>query len=461
MRVPPRSRGQIEVRAERSYIASRVLLPAQAFIHTQAASGITLLAAAIVAVVWANSPWKDSYFDLWGTVLSLDVSLFSIEEDLRHWINEGLMVFFFFVVALEIKRELVRGELSEPKKAALPVAAAAGGLVVPAVIYLAFNIGGDGEKGWGIPMATDIAFAVGVLAMLGNRVPSEARLFLLALAIVDDVGAILVIAVFYTESLSLEALGIAGVLIIGLIAMNRLGVRSMNVYFGVGALIWVAIFQSGLEATLTGVILGALTPTEAYFSRRRFGDAVEALSRQFEQAAAKGNDDAVEMILGQFEEVTHGTEAPLERLERLLHPLTSFVVVPLFALANAGIDLSGGVVGDASSSPVTWGIVAGLLIGKPCGIFAATWLVVKSGVGSLPANTSWSHVLGLGLLAGIGFTVALFITGLAFEDLQMTANAKAGVLLASVLAGLAGYGFLRALPPQNEEAAAQSTLRSP
>jgi NhaA family Na+:H+ antiporter len=433
MRIPPRSRGQIEVRAERSYIARRIMLPAQAFIHTQAASGITLLAAAIIAVVWANSPWKDSYFDLWGTVLSLDVNLFSIEEDLRHWINEGLMVFFFFVVALEIKRELVRGELSEPRKAALPVAAAAGGLVVPALIYLAFNVGGDGERGWGIPMATDIAFAVGVLAMLGNRLPSEARLFLLALAIVDDIGAILVIAVFYTESLSLEALGIAGGLIIGLIVMNRLGVRSMNVYFCVGALIWVAIYQSGLEATLTGVILGALTPAE-------------------------DNDDAMEVILGQFEELTHGTEAPLERLERLIHPLTSFAVVPLFALANAGIDLSGGVVGDASSSPVTWGIVAGLLIGKPCGIFAMTWLVVKSGVGSLPANTSWGHVLGLGLLAGIGFTVALFITGLAFEDLQMTANAKAGVLLASVVAGIAGYGFLRALPPPDEEAIGRSAL---
>lgn len=445
MTIPPRSRGSLRVQAERSYIARQVLLPAQAFIHTQALSGAVLLVATLAAMVWANSPWDESYFDLWERTITVDVSIFSIEEDLRHWVNDGLMVLFFFVVALEIKREVVHGELSARQRAMLPAAAALGGMLLPAAIFLALNAGGAGERGWGIPMATDIAFALGVLALLGKRIPTEVRVFLLALAIVDDIGAILVIAVFYTESLSFEALGAAALLLCVIIAMNRVGVLSMNPYFVVGALIWVAVLKSGIHATITGVILGVFAPATPHYSKESFAEATDRLVSRFRTALADGDEEMAETVLGQIEETALGSEAPLDRLERLLQPWTSYAVVPLFALANAGVVLSGGVIGDAASSTVTLGVVLGLLAGKLLGIVSFSWVAVRLGVGSLPRGMTWPQMVGVGLVAGIGFTVSLFITGLAFTDAELVSDAKIGILAGSLLAGVAGYLFLRAV----------------
>jgi len=445
MSIPPRSRGSMRAWAERSYIVRQVLLPAQAFIHTQVVSGAVLLAAALAAIVWANSPWQESYFDLWDTTIIVDVSLFSIEEDLRHWVNEGLMVFFFFVVALEIKRELAHGELSDRRRAALPVAAALGGMVLPAAIYLALNGGGDGARGWGIPMATDIAFALGVLALLGPRIPSEVRILLLAIAIVDDIGAILVIAAFYSESISPEALGVAALLFLLVVGMIRGGLRNLVPYFIVGALAWVAMLKSGIHPTITGVLLGALVPATPYFGEKTFMESAQGLMERFREAINSGDKETGEALLGQMEELTQGTEAPLERLERTFHPWISYIVIPVFALANAGVELSGDLLRDAASSSVTLGIVLGLLAGKLLGIVGFSWLAVRLGLGSLPRGVGWRHLAGVGLLAGIGFTVSLFITGLAFEDLELVSEAKIGILGASVVAGAAGYGFLRRL----------------
>jgi len=431
--------------AERSFIVRQVLLPAQAFIHTQVVSGAALLAAALAAIVWVNSPWEESYFDLWNTTVIVDVNLFAIEEDLRHWVNEGLMVFFFFVVALEIKRELAHGELSDRRRAALPVAAALGGMVLPAAIYLALNGGGDGARGWGIPMATDIAFALGVLALLGPRIPSQVRVLLLAIAIVDDIGAILVIAVFYSESISLEALGVAALLFLLVVGMIRGGLRNLLPYFIVGTLTWVAMLKSGVHPTITGVLLAGLVPSVPYFSERTFRDSAQGLMERFGDAVDRGDKDTAEAVLGQLEELTQGTEAPLERLERAFHPWISFIVVPVFALANAGVELSGDLLRDAASSSVTLGIGLGLLAGKLLGIVGFSWMAVRLGVGSLPRGVGWRHLVGVGLLAGIGFTVSLFITGLAFDDLELVSEAKIGILGASVVAGAAGYGFLRRL----------------
>jgi NhaA family Na+:H+ antiporter len=448
MNVPPRSRGSVGAQAERSYVARQVLLPAQAFIHTQALGGAVLLLAALVAVIWANSPWDESYFDLWETIITVDVSLFSIEEDLRHWINDGLMVFFFFVIALEIKRELVHGRFSEPRRAALPIAAALGGMVLPAVIYLALNVGGDGERGWGIPMATDTAFALGVLALVGRRVPTEVRIFLLAIAIVDDIAAILVIAIFYTDTLSLEALGVAALLLGVIVAMNRGGVLSMNLYFLVGALIWVAVLKSGIHATITGVALGLLAPASPYFTKQTFAESADRLVGRFRAAMTKGDENTAEMVLGQIEELTLGVEAPLERLERLIQPWTSYAVMPLFALANAGIGLSGEVLRDAVSSPVTQGVIFGLVVGKTVGVVSFSWLAVRLGISSLPKGVTWAQMIGLGLAAGIGFTVSLFITDLAFAGGDLVSNAKIGILSASILSGLAAYACLRTATTQ-------------
>jgi len=310
---------------------------------------------------------------------------------------------------------------------------------------LALNGGGDGARGWGIPMATDIAFALGVLALLGPRIPSQVRVLLLAIAIVDDIGAILVIAAFYSESISLEALGVAALLFLVVIGMIRGGLRNLIPYFIAGALMWVAMLKSGVHPTITGVLLAGLVPSVPYFSERTFRDSAQGLMERFGDAVDRGDKDTAEAVLGQLEELTQGTEAPLERLERAFHPWISFIVVPVFALANAGVELSGDLLRDAASSSVTLGIGLGLLAGKLLGIVGFSWMAVRLGVGSLPRGVGWRHLVGVGLLAGIGFTVSLFITGLAFDDLELVSEAKIGILGASVVAGAAGYGFLRRL----------------
>jgi NhaA family Na+:H+ antiporter len=452
--VPPRSRGEVEVRAQRSYVSRRVVRPLQGFIHTEVLSGALLLLAALAALVWANSPWDEDYSELFSSVLTVDAGVFRIEEDLRHWINDGLMTLFFFVAGLEIKRELTHGELAGAQKAMLPVAAAAGGMAAPALIFFAFNAGGDGEHGWGIPMATDIAFTLGILALLGRRVSSQVRLFLLALAIVDDIGAIVVIALFYTSDIDLGSLLIAVGLLASVGALVRLGVREANVYMLLAVLVWIAMHESGVHATIAGVALGLLTPVEPFYSQKAFAAPMRDLLAKFGAAQEREDDDSSQEYLGQMEELVQGTEGPVERWERLLHPVTSFLVVPVFALANAGVAISGDSVSNALSSEVTLGVALGLVAGKPLGIFLASWLVVRAGLAQLPRGMSWGHVFGVSLLGGVGFTVALFIGELAFDDPSLIDDAKLGILAGSLVSAVIGYLALLFLARAPEAGAA-------
>jgi Na+:H+ antiporter, NhaA family len=370
------------------------------FVSLEAASGIALLLGAAAALIWANTD-TTGYASWWGRTLTIGSGDLAITETLVHWVNDALMTIFFFVVGLEIKRELVTGELRETSRAALPAIAAIGGMVVPAVVYVLLNLGGTGLDGWAIPMATDIAFAVGVLAILGARVPSSLKVFLLTLAIVDDIGAIIVIALFYSSGVEpLWLLGGIAVVVLVLL-MSRLGVDRPLAYVIPGALLWLCLYEAGIEPTLAGVVLGLLTP---------------ALPRRGRPV--------------------------LERLESALHPVSSFVIVPLFALANAGVVLSRDAIDHALASRVTIGIVAGLVVGKFVGISGASVLALRLRIGRLPDDLGLAHIFGVAILGGIGFTVSLFITDLAFRG-QVIDDAKIGVLAASSLAALIGTVVLR------------------
>jgi NhaA family Na+:H+ antiporter len=431
------------MRSQRSAVSREVLLPAQTMIHNEVVSGVTLLVAALTALVWANSPWSDGYHQFQKLPIMFTFGDYEIKEDLHHWVNDGLMAVFFFVVGLEIKREVMSGELAEWKQAVFPIAAAAGGMVLPAAIYTAFNLGGDGSSGWGIPMATDIAFALGVLALLGERIPSQLRIFLLALAIVDDIGAILVIAVFYTAQLSLPALLAAGTLLGVILLLLKFGFRNPFSYLVAALLFWGAVFESGVHATVAGVILGIITPSNRWFEPRRFTELASTHLAELKQAVAKKQHEERDALLGRMEELTRETEAPADRFERLIHPWVSFLVLPLFALINAGVTFSIEILREAMSSPVTLGVFGGLAVGKAIGIFGAAWAAVRLQVARMPDQLGWREIAGVGVLAGIGFTVALFITNLAFQDSSLVQQAKTGILAASALAGIAGYAMLR------------------
>lgn len=372
----------------------------QDFLHDEAAGGIVLVAGAVLGVVWANSPVSDSYFDFWGQYLTIGWGPTAITEDLQHWVNDGLMVLFFFVVGLEIKRELAIGELRDARAAALPAAAALGGVVVPALIFVALT-SGEARAGWGIPMATDIAFAVGVLALLGDRIPAGAKLLLLSVAIVDDIIAITVIALFYAESVSMSWLAGAVVGLAVVVVMRRLGVNVIWPYALVGVVVWVATLESGVHATIAGVALGLLTPARDVGGRN-----------------------------------------VLATLEHRLHPWSAFVVVPLFALANAGVNFGGGLLGEAASTALPWAIALGLVFGKIVGIGAAVWLAVRTGLGRLPQGVGALHVVGVAAVAGIGFTVSLFIADLAYKDPTLTETAKVGIFAGSLLAGVIGAALM-------------------
>jgi len=430
----------------RRFVVRRFVQPAQRFAAIEASGGIVLLIGAIIALIWVNSPWDHSYYSLWETELALDLHLFKIEQHLGHAVNDGLMVLFFFVVGLEIKRELVSGELSSPRRAILPAAAALGGMVGPALIYTAFNAGSETAHGWGIPMATDIAFAVGVLTLLGRRVPAPLKVFLLALAVADDLGGIIVIAVFYTESLSFEALGWAALVLLVILVINRGGVVAIAPYVFLGVLFWAAMLKSGIHATIAGVILAMLTPSRPYYTDEDFDATLERLQTEYALARADGSHARMQQALAQIEDLVSGMESPLDRLEHRLAPWTAFVVVPIFALANAGVAVSGEMLRSAASSPVTLGVALGLVLGKPVGIFLTSWVCVRLGLAQLPANTSFRQVLGAGMIAGIGFTVALFIAGLSFENPAHLDEAKIGILAASLIAGLLGSAYLLLLP---------------
>ena len=433
-------------------LARRVAQPVARFLHTEAAGGILLLAATVVALVWANSPWKASYADLWHTEFGLRIGEFSISEDLRHWVNDALMALFFFVVGMEIKRELVVGELATLRAAILPAIAAVGGMVVPAALYVILNAGGEGSAGWGIPMATDIAFAAGVMALLGRRAPVGLKVLLLSLAIVDDIGAIVVIAVFYSGGLSLGWLAIAfgGLLLVA--ALQRAHVWHVPIYAVVGAGVWLATFESGVHATIAGVALGLLTPARPFLAEPEADKIADRLSPETEVTA-----EEVRVIGFQIRE----SVSVAERLESLLHPWTGYVIVPIFALANAGVAISAEGIGDAVSSPVTLGIVLGLVVGKVVGVTGATWVACKTGLTPLPAGVTNQHIRGMAALAGIGFTVSLFITGLAFDDPLIQDEAKLGVLAASAIAAVMGTVLLLRAPIQAPDEPAPETAGLP
>ena len=403
--------------------------PLRTFLRTEASGGLALLGATIVALLWVNSPLGDSYDALWRTEAGFSLGSFELRTDLHHWVNDGLMTIFFFVVGLEIKRELVSGELNDARKAALPALAALGGMVVPACLFLAFNLGEPSARGWGIPMATDIAFAVGVLALFGDRISSGLKVFLLSLAIVDDIGAILVIAIFYSSDLALGWLGVAVGLLVAVLALQRARVLWVPVYLVVGFAAWLATFESGVHATLAGVALGLLTPARPT-DPGGYTDVVDSAGALPDEPDA----ESLRAVSLQAQEVV----SVAERLEHQLHPWSSFVIVPLFALANAGLLLTGDSLRDALGSSVTLGIVAGLLAGKVIGISGMTWLALRLGWGTAPEGVSPRHVIGVSALAGIGFTVSLFITALAFEDSELVEAAKMGVFLGSILAGVVG-----------------------
>ena len=423
---------------------SRVLrVPIQKFIHTEETGAIVLLLAAATALGLANSPWADQFFDFWHTELSLDIHVFALAEDLEHLVNDGLMALFFFVVGLEIKRELLHGELSTFRKAALPVVAAIGGMAVPALVYLYFNWSGDGAVGWGIPMATDIAFALGVLALLGSRAPPELRVFLLGLAVFDDLGAIAVIAIFYVETISWPDLWLGIATFVAMAACVRLGIRSHVLYILLGIVMWQFFLESGVHATLAGVLAASLVPAGHQVNRMQYADTVDGLLRDFRVAMDEGNEDEAEAIAEEIERLSRSAEGPMESLEATIHPWVSFLVLPVFALANAGIVFTSDTVSEAMASSVTLGIAAGLLAGKVIGIVGFTWLAVRFGVGTLPSAVGWRHVLGVAFLCGMGFTVSLFVSGIAFDHASLVDQAKIGVFGASLLAGVAGYLFLR------------------
>jgi NhaA family Na+:H+ antiporter len=402
----------------------------------------------VVALVWANAPFGETYKEFWETHLHIQMGGFDFNESLQHVVNDALMAIFFFVVGLEIKRELVVGELKDRKKAALPAIAALGGMIVPAVIYAFFVMGqpGDASKGWAIPMATDIAFSVGVISLLGRRVSTGAKLFLLALAIADDIGAITVIAIFYTNDLSLLwlALGLLG--LAGVYLANRAGIRSMLFYWVGGIIIWFLIFQSGVHATLAGVALGLLTPVFPLYSEDEYQRKTSWILGRFEMdRSAPNHRERLDYDALQMAAVASESVAPLDRLEQFLTPWSSFVIVPIFALANAGVrfaDFESGIV-NALTSPVTLGVGIGLLVGKLVGISVATWIAVRTGIGKLPSRTGWSQIIGLAGLAGIGFTVSMFVTELAFAEADLTDSAKVGIFIGSGLAGIIGTLLLR------------------
>jgi NhaA family Na+:H+ antiporter len=422
-------------------IALTILRPLERFLHVQTASGIVLLACALVALAWANSPFGHTYELLWETPISISVGGRTASANLHFVINDVLMTVFFLVVGLEIRREIHQGDLSRIRSAILPVAAALGGMLFPALIYFAVSRGTEASPGWGVPMATDIAFAVGVLALLGKRVPSALRVLLLALAIIDDIGAILVIAVFYSGGVSLDGLLLAAASLAGVVALQRFGVRNPWLYVLPGILVWLGLYRSGVHPTLAGVLLGLLTPARPWFGRQGFVDEVRSAVEELQAASASGDDahgDDLLPLLDRVKVARREAVAPVLFLQTRLHPYVAFVIMPLFALANAGVHLQGPGASVGAPRIVLLGTVLGLVLGKPLGIVAFSWLVTKLGLAQLPRGVRWPSVFVVGCVGGIGFTMAIFMAGLAFPGSELLDVAKLGVLIASATAGIIG-----------------------
>ncbi len=425
----------------------RILTPFEEFLHRQTTSGLLLMAMAVLALILANGPFAETYNEVLRIYVGIGFGDWSLKMSLHHWINDGLMVFFFFVIGLELKREFLVGELANRRKAVLPIVAAIGGMVVPALFYIALNPQGDAAAGWGIPMATDIAFATGVMVLLGARVPKALVTFLIALAIVDDLGAVMVIAVFYTETIALLPLFMAALLVSALVGLNRGGVRNPVPYFIISVLLWYALLSSGVHATLAGVIGAMTVPAYPKYNPSKFSAHVRSLMDRFDASNQPGRSVMTNIALRSEVQALRngviGVEAPLQRLEHFWHMPVAFVVIPIFALANAGIPIDVGALGQTLSNPVMMGVSVGLIFGKFIGITGASWLAIRFGVAVLPSATRFTQIAGASLLAGIGFTMSIFVAQLAFagQD-EMLLMAKTGILAASLLAGVSGFVWL-------------------
>ena len=412
--------------------------PLDRFLRIEAASGILLLVAAAVAMAWANSPWAQGYADLWHTPVGIRLGGFTFERSLEWVVNDGLMVIFFFVVGMEIRLEIQHGELSTWRRAALPASAAVGGMLAPAFLYLALAGDAATRSGWGVPMATDIAFAVGILALLGSRVPAALRVLLLAVAVIDDLGAIVVIALFYSSGIAVNGLIVAALGFAGIFAMQRLGVRAKLAYIAPSIIAWAGVYAAGIHPTVAGVVVGLVTPVRAWFGPDGFLLAVrEELGHLTQSAPGALSSRQLAEILRRAGMAGREAVSPAQWLVETLHPWVAFGIMPVFALANAGVSLSGGPLDSASWSVVA-AVAVGLIIGKPAGVLLAAWLALRLGVGTLPDGITLRHLAVLGVVAGVGFTMALFIAQLAFTDAHLLAAAKLGVLVASTGAAVLG-----------------------
>ena len=426
---------------------NKVLTPFEEFIHRQTTSGLLLMFTAVLALVLANSPLAYLYQQIQHLNIGINIGNWTLENSLHHWVNDGLMALFFFVVGLELKREIMAGELSNPRQAALPIVAAIGGMVIPALIYFSVNPEGDAARGWGIPMATDIAFALGAIALLASRVPRALITFLVALAIVDDLGAVIVIAVFYTETISINAL-VAAAFIFGLLMLlNVTGVRKITPYFILAVFLWYAMFQSGVHATLAGVLGAFSVPARPKYNPTRFSQQIRELMESFDASHVPGQsimtNEKLRAIVQTLGNGVHLVEAPLQRLEHAWHLPVAYLVIPIFALFNAGIPLDLSGIGQTLMHPVTLGVSLGLIAGKVIGIAGGCWIALKLNIGQLPAETRFTQIIGVSLLGGIGFTMSIFIAELGFaHQPELLLMAKTGILFASLLAGITGFIWL-------------------
>lgn len=425
----------------------RMLSPFEEFIHRETTSGLLLMGTAIIALLLANSFMADTYLHFLHTHIGISIGSWGIDMSLHHWVNDGLMTLFFFVVGMELKREMLVGELADLRQAALPIIAAIGGMVMPALIYLAINHGGDAARGWGVPMATDIAFAVGVLVLLASRVPKALITFLVALAIADDLGAVLVIALFYTQQLALDWLAGSALLVALLFTLNYVGIRRPLPYFAVATLLWYALLQSGVHATLAGVLCAFAIPAKPKYDPGLFSARVKELIERFDASHQQDPDimanEKLHSVVQTLEHGVHAVQTPLQRLEHGWHLPVAFLVIPIFSLFNAGIPLDLDSMGKTLWHPVTLGVMSGLVLGKFIGISGASWLALRFGLAQLPKNTRFSQIAAVSVLAGIGFTMSIFISELGFTaQPEYLLMAKTGVLAASLLAGIVGFGWL-------------------
>ena len=425
----------------------RIATPFEHFIHAQTTTGLMLVFMTVLALVLANSPFAESYLHFFHVNIDFNVGSWALSHSLHHWINDGLMAVFFFIIGLEIKREITAGELSNLKIAMLPIIAAIGGMVFPAMIYLYFNANGVGANGWGIPMATDIAFAITALVLLGKRVPTTLVTFLVALAIVDDLGAVLVIALFYTETINMLPLGLAGGMFLLMIALNRFGIHSILPYFIVGLFMWFFMLESGVHATIAGVLAALTIPSKPKRAPASFSEDTIKLVKEYESYPAQDNymmHEKQKALLLNIKDKIDAVGTPAARLEHSLHLPVALIIIPLFALANAGISVDFSSIGDIIFEPVSLGIITGLVFGKVIGIFGLSWFAIKLKIAQLPKGSTMNQIFGVSFLGGIGFTMSIFVADLAFiTSPELILQAKVGILCASLFAGLFGFFWLK------------------